>query len=79
MLVDVSVAEKVDKEGKMVLEVHMPSYLPGRPRSDRRTMTPDDAKMVLELVKVRSSTHPSTCTWCSILLHLSSCRAQYRR
>eukprot|EP00752_Nemacystus_decipiens_P005285 g4793.t1 len=52
MLVNVSVAEKTDKDGKKVLEVYMPSYLPGRPRSDRRIMTPDDAKMVLELVKI---------------------------
>lgn len=55
MLVNVSVAERVDKEGKKVLVVYMPGnkYLPGRRRSDRRIMTPDDAKMVLELVKVR--------------------------
>eukprot|EP00903_Cladosiphon_okamuranus_P019409 g17845.t1 len=52
MLVNVSVAEKMDKDGKKMLEVHMPSYLPGRPRTDRRIMTPDDAKMVLELVKI---------------------------
>ena len=59
MLVDVSVAEKADKDGKKALEVFMPSYLPGRPRrSDRRIMTPDDAKMVLELVKVRPAAHP---------------------
>ena len=55
MLVNVSVAEKSGKDGKKVLEVYMPSYLPGRPRADRRIMTPDDAKMVLELVKVRPS------------------------
>lgn len=61
MLVDVSVAEKADKDGKKVLEVHMPSYLPGRPRSDRRIMTPDDAKMVLELVKVRPPVHTCPC------------------
>lgn len=55
MLVNVSVAERVDKEGKKVLVVYMPAnqYLPGRRRSDQRIMTPDDAKMVLELVKVR--------------------------
>ncbi|CAN0508575.1 unnamed protein product, partial [Ectocarpus sp. 12 AP-2014] len=54
MLVNVSVAERFDKEGKKVLVVYMPAnqYLPGRRRSDRRIMTPDDAKMVLELVKV---------------------------
>ncbi|CAN0050348.1 unnamed protein product [Ectocarpus sp. 6 AP-2014] len=54
MLVNVSVAERVDKEGKKVLVVYMPAnqYLPGRRRSDRRIMTPDDAKMVLELVKI---------------------------
>lgn len=56
MLVNVSVAEKVDKEGKKMLVVSMPSNhylsLPWRGRSDWRIMTPDDAKMVLELVKV---------------------------
>lgn len=62
MLVNVSVAEKVDKDGKKMLEVYMPSYLPGRPRSDRRIMTPDDAKMVLELVKVRPPVHPNMYT-----------------
>ncbi|CAM9498693.1 unnamed protein product [Scytosiphon promiscuus] len=53
-LVNVSVAEKVDKEGKKALVVYMPGnrYLPERQRSDRRIMTPDDAKMVLELVKI---------------------------
>lgn len=59
MLVNVSVAEKKDKDGRPMLEVYKPSYLPGRPRSDRRIMTPDDAKMVLELVKVRPSIRPS--------------------
>lgn len=50
-LSNISVATKLDKEGKRVLFVHMP----GGKRSDRRIMTPDDAKMVLELVKVRLS------------------------
>lgn len=63
---NVSVAEKLDKEGKKVLVVYMPGsrYLPER-QSDRQIMTPDDAKMVLELVKVRP-----------FRLHLSQSRLQ---
>ncbi len=59
MLVNVSVAERVDKEGKRMLVVSMPSNqylsLPWRGRTDWRIMTPDDAKMVLELVKASDS------------------------
>lgn len=53
-LSNISVATKLDKEGKRVLVVHMPGGSRSRNRSDRRIMTPDDAKMVLELVKVRA-------------------------
>lgn len=49
MLKNISVADKVDKEGKRVLVV----YMHGGKRRDRRVMTSDDVKMVLELVKVR--------------------------
>lgn len=51
LLSNISVAQKIDKEGKEVLVV----YMPGGQRRDRQIMTPDDAKMVLELVKVRFS------------------------
>ncbi|CAM9441770.1 unnamed protein product, partial [Pylaiella littoralis] len=53
-IVTVSVAEKFDKEGKKVLVVYKPEslYFPGRRRPERRIMTPDEAKMVLELVKI---------------------------
>lgn len=47
-LTKVSVAQKVDKEGKPVLVV----FQPQSQRRDRRILTSDDAKMVLELVKV---------------------------
>lgn len=48
----VSVQEKMDKEGRPVLVVFMLGAGEGQ-RRDRRIMTPDDAKMVVELVKVR--------------------------
>ena len=56
VLTNILMAEKVDKEGKRTLVVSMP----GGKRRDRRIMTPDDAKMVLELVKVHG-TSQGTC------------------
>lgn len=48
-LKNIMVTEKLDKEGKRTLVASMP---PGGKRKKHRIMTSNDAKMVLELVKV---------------------------
>lgn len=54
-LKNIMATEKLDKKGKRTLVASMP---PGGKRKKHRIVTPNDAKMVLELVKVSLSLSP---------------------